>query len=331
MKAAYIKKYGHDPLTIGERPAPEVGPEDVLIQIKAASVNPIDFKMRDGKLKVIRPIQFPFILGHDCAGQVVQVGNKVSNFKIGDAVFSRPRSGRIGTFAEFIAVDQSDVAKMPGNISFEQAASIPLVGLTSVQALQDVANLRPGQKVLIQAGAGGIGTFAIQFAKHLGAEVWTTTSSKNIDFVKSLGADHIINYQQQSFETVVSNIDVVFDTLGGEALDKAFSVVKPGGWVISISGTPDYETGQDMELGFWKSLLLGLVGLKTNLKAKKAGVQYRFIFMKANGHQLSYIASLIEKGKIEPIIDKVFPLAECQAALDYSETGRARGKIIVSI
>lgn len=270
MKAAYIKNYGHDPVIIGDLPNPEVGPNDVSVKIRAASVNPIDFKMRDGKLKVIRPVQFPFILGHDCAGEVVQVGSQVSKFKVGDSVFSRPRSGRIGTFAEFIAIDQSDVARMPSTASFEEAASIPLVGLTSVQALQDVAQLRPGQKVLIQAGSGGIGTFAIQFAKHLGAEVWTTTSTKNIDFVKSLGADHIINYHEQKFEEVVSDMDVVFDTLGGEALDKAFSVVKPSGWVISISGAPDFETGQDMGLSFAKSLLLGLVGLSTNIKAKKS-------------------------------------------------------------
>jgi alcohol dehydrogenase len=330
MKAAYIKKYGHDPITLGERPAPEVGPNDVLVKINAASVNPIDFKVRDGKLRAISPMQFPLILGHDCAGEVVQVGNQVSKFKVGDSVFSRPRSGRIGTFAEFIAIDQSDVAKMPTTATFEEAASIPLVGLTSVQALQDVAQLRPGQKVLIQAGSGGVGSFAIQFAKHLGAEVWTTTSAKNLDFVKSLGADHIINYHKDKFEDVVSGMDVVFDTLGGEALDKAFSVVKPGGWVVSISGAPDYQTGEDMELGLGKRLLLGMVGLKTNIKAKMAGVQYRFIFMKANGHQLAQIAKLMESRKIQPMVDKVFPLSECQAALEYSESGRARGKIIVT-
>lgn len=332
MIAAYIEKYGHkEALKIGEFPVPAVGPEDILVKIHSASVNPIDFKVRDGMIRFLRSYQFPLILGHDCSGEVIQVGGQVTKFKVGDRIFARPQTGRIGTFAEFIAIDQSDAALMPSNISFSEAASLPLVGLTCWQALLEVAQLKPGQKVLIQAGSGGVGSFAIQLAKHIGAEVWTTTSGKNVDFVKSLGADHVINYQKEKFTDAGTKFDVIFDTLGGEALDQSFSVIKPGGWIVSISGSPDMRTAHDMELGLVKSLILGAVGLRTNKKAKAAHANYRFIFMKPNGDQLAQIGDLVAKGTIKPIVDKVFPLKDAQAAIEYSESGRARGKIIVQV
>lgn len=332
MIAAFINGYGHDQiLKLGELPTPEPGPNDVLVKIHAASVNPIDFKVRDGKLRFVRAYQFPLILGHDCAGEIIQVGKQVQRFKVGDRVFSRPGNGRTGTFAEYISIDQREIALMPANISYREAASLPLVGLTSWQALLDIAHLKAGQKILIHAGSGGVGTFAIQLAKHVGAEVWTTTSGKNIEFVRSLGADHIINYQEKKFEEQVRDMDVVFDTLGGEALEKSFQVTKPGGWVVSIAGMPDRETAQEMNLNFWKTSLLGLLGIKVHLKAQKAKVNYRFIFMKANGEELQQIAGLVEKGIIKPIVDKTFPLSECQSAIEYSASGRARGKIIVDV
>lgn len=330
MKAAYIESYGkNQTLKIGDFPAPVPSPNDVLVKIHAASVNPIDFKVRDGMIRIIRSYPFPLVLGHDGAGEVLDAGASVTKFKKGDRVFFRPRNDRIGTFTEFIAIDQSELALIPANLSYEEAASLPLVGLTSWQALVDVARLQPGQKILIQAGAGGVGTFAIQLAKHLGAEVWTTTSSRNTELVKSLGTDHVINYQKENFAEVVPQMDVVFDTLGGEALVKSLKVVKPGGWVVSISGAPDHRTARDMDLSFWKVLLLGAIGLSTNLKAKAAGVNYRFIFMKPLGHQLEQIAELAGQGRIRPVIDRVFPLTEAQSALALSESGKARGKIIV--
>ncbi|KYG65708.1 NADPH:quinone reductase [Bdellovibrio bacteriovorus] len=332
MIAAYIEKYGHEEkLKIGDFPMPTVGPQDVLVKIKSASVNPIDFKVRDGKVRFIRQEKFPLILGHDCSGEVIQIGSQVKKFKIGDRVFSRPRTERIGTFAEFIAIDESDVALMPANIGFHEAASIPLVGLTSWQAMYGVAHLKPGQKVLIQAGSGGIGTFAIQLAKHIGAEVWTTTSTKNVDFVKSLGADHVIDYKKQNFTEVVQDLDMIFDTLGGDSLEKDFSVIKPGGFIVSLSGSPDHRTGQELQLGFIKTLILGVVGLKANLKAKAAQAHYRFIFMKSNGEQLMQISNLIMQGKIKPTVDRVFSLKDCQEAIEYSESGRARGKIVIQV
>jgi alcohol dehydrogenase len=271
--AAFIDGYGQNQvLKVGNFPAPKPGPRDVLVKIHAASVNPVDFKLRDGKLCLLRPYRFPLILGHDCAGEVVQIGEKVTQFKIGDRIFSRPRTGRIGTFAEFIAIDQSEAAVMPLNLNYHEAASLPLVALTSWQALVDVAQLKRGQKILIQAGSGGIGTFAIQLAKHIGAEVWTTTSGKNLEFVKSLGADHVVNYRTEKFEERMNNLDVIFDTLGGEALGKSFRITRPNGWVVAISGQPDLPHASEMRLDIFRSLLLGVAGLRVNARARRAGV-----------------------------------------------------------
>jgi len=294
-------------------------------------VNPVDFKLRDGKLRLLRRYRFPLILGHDCAGEVVQVGEDVTQFKVGDRIFSRPRNGRIGTFAEFIAIDQSEAALMPPNLNYHEAASLPLVALTSWQALVDVAQLKPRQQLLIPAGSGGVGTFAIQLAKHIGAEVWTTTSGKNLEFVKSLGADHAINYQDEDFEKRVNDMDVVLDTLGGDSVDKSFTVIRPNGWLVSISGSPNYRTAKEMRLGIVRSLLLGIVGLGVNSKARKAVVNYRFIFMKPLGEELAQIAVLATRGVIRPIVDRIVPISESQSALEYSASGRARGKIVISV
>src|SRR5258705_1216886 len=265
-------------------------------QVHASSVNPVDFKLRDGKLRLLRRYRFPLILGHDCAGEVVQMGENVTRFKVGDRIFSRPRNGRIGTFAEFIAIDQREVALMPPKLNYHEAASLPLVALTSWQALVDVAKLKPRQQLLIPAGSGGVGTFAIQLAKHIGAEVWTTTSGKNLEFVKSLGADHAINYQDEDFEKRVNNLDVVFDTLGADSLDSSFAITRPNGWVVSIAGSPDNRNAEEMGLDMLRSLLLRVVGLRVNSRARRAGVNYRFIFMKPLGEELAQIAALISEG-----------------------------------
>jgi alcohol dehydrogenase len=330
--AAFIDGYGSDQvLRVGDVPAPKTGPSDILVRVHAASVNPVDFKLRDGKLRLLRRYRFPLILGHDCAGEVVQVGEDVTQFKVGDRIFSRPRNGRIGTFAEFIAIDQREAALMPPKLNYHEAASLPLVALTSWQALVDVAKLKPRQQLLIPAGSGGVGTFAIQLAKHIGAEVWTTTSGKNLEFVKSLGADHAINYQDEDFEKRVNNLDVVFDTLGGDSLDRSFAITRPNGWVVSIAGSPDYRNAKEMGLDMLRSLLLRVVGLRVNSRARRAGVNYRFIFMKPLGEELAQIAALISEGVIKPVVDRIFPISECQSAIEYSASGRARGKIVISL
>lgn len=332
MQAAFISKYGPtEKLAFAEVDIPQCGDADVLVKIHAASLNPIDFKVRDGKIKFIRSYSFPLILGHDLAGVVSAVGSKVTRFKIGDKVYSRPRNDRIGSLAQFIAVDENELAHMPKNLTFEEAASIPLVGLTSWQALFDVAGMKRGDRVFIQAGAGGIGTFAIQLAKHFGAHVMTTTSSRNMDFVRSLGADEIVDYKTQKFEEVLQNVDIVFDTLGGDALYKSFQALRPGGWVVSISGDPDQRLAADMHLGFLKREILRLVGRKANKLAAKAQANYRFIFMHPSGQQLAQITQLVEDGKIKPIIDKVFSFEEAQKAMDYLELGHSRGKVVIKI
>jgi NADPH:quinone reductase-like Zn-dependent oxidoreductase len=240
MKAFVVERYGDaDTVRAGDVPDPQVGDDDVLVRIRAASVNPLDLKTRDGDLKAILPYRVPFVLGNDLAGEVVAVGASVTRFAVGDEVYARPDKNRIGTFAELIAIHQDDVAAKPTTLTMEKAASIPLVGLTSWQALVERANLQPGQKVLIHAGSGGVGTIAIQLAKHLGASVATTTSTANIDLVRGLGADVVVDYKKQAFETILHDHDVVLDTLGGETLDKSLQVLKPGGKVISIAGPPD--------------------------------------------------------------------------------------------
>ena len=332
MIAAFIDGYGQDRvLRVGDFPAPMPGPSDILVRVHAASVNPVDFKLRDGKFRLLRRYRFPLILGHDCAGEVVQIGEKVTRFRVGDRIFSRPRNGRIGTFAEFIAIDQSEAAFMPPNLNYHEAAGLPLVGLTSWQALVDTAKLKPRQRILIHAGSGGIGTFAIQLAKHIGAEVWTTTSGKNLEFVKSLGADHAINYQNEDFEKRVNDVDVVFDTLGGTSLDKSFSITLRNGWVVSIAGSPDFRTAKEMDLDIMRSLLLRVVGLRVNAKARRAGVNYRFIFMKSLSEELAQIATLVAKGVIKPVVDRIVPISDCQSAIEYSASGRARGKVIIAV
>ncbi|WP_419392745.1 NADP-dependent oxidoreductase [Cytobacillus praedii] len=331
MKAMVIDKYGKFPMRLAEIPTPEIGENEVLAEIHATSVNPVDFKIRDGKVKLLVKYKMPLILGNDFSGVIAKVGGKVTRFKVGDEIYARPRKSKIGTFAEYIAIHEDDIALKPKNLSFEEAASIPLVGLTSYQALGDIMQLQKGQKILIQAGAGGVGTFAIQLAKLMGATVATTASVAGANLVKSLGADEIINYKTEKFEESLKNYDAVFDTLGGEILEKSFEVIKSGGKIVSVSGLPNARFGKEYGSGFFKTLLFSAASHKLSKLEKKHNVQYTFLFMKPSGEQLRIIADFIETGKIKPIIDRVFPFEDAQKAMEYAETGRAKGKVIVKI
>ncbi|OMC75428.1 NADPH:quinone reductase [Paenibacillus odorifer] len=331
MKAMIIKKYGNSPLQLADIPTPAVGDYDVLAEIHAASINPIDFKVRDGKVRTLLKYNMPLVLGNDFSGIVIQVGKNVKKFKIGDEIYGRPRKDRIGTFAEYISVHEEDIALKPHNLSFEEAASIPLVGLTSYQALHDILQLTAGQKVLIQAGAGGVGTFAIQLAKTMGIYVATTTSDAGAELVKSLGADQIINYKTEAFDKILQNYDGVFDTIGGETLEKAFKTVKQGGQIVSVSGLPNARFGKEYGAGFIKTNIFRLITWKLSKLEAKHKVKYSFLFMKPSGSQLEIISELIESGQIKPVIDQVFPFVEAQKAMEYSESGRAKGKIILKI
>jgi len=331
MRAMVIDKYGKVPMRLAEMPAPEMEDYEVLAEIHAASINPIDFKIRDGKVKLLLKYKMPLILGNDFSGVVVKAGAKVTRFQVGDEIYARPRKSKIGTFAEYIAVHEDDIALKPKNLTFEEAASIPLVGLTTYQAFADILQLDKGQKILIQAGAGGVGTFAIQLAKVMGATVATTASVAGTDLVKSLGADEIINYKTEKFEDMLKNYDAVFDTLGGESLEKSFDILKDGGKIVSVSGLPNARFAKEYGSGFFKTLLFSLATKKLTALEKKHNVQYTFLFMEPSGEQLRILANYIETGKIKPVIDKVFPFGDAQKAMEYAESGRAKGKIILKI
>ncbi|MGH1295552.1 NADP-dependent oxidoreductase [Bacillus pretiosus] len=331
MKAMIIDKYGKVPMRMAEVPTPEINEYEVLAEIHAASINPIDFKIRDGKVKMLLKYEMPLILGNDFSGVIVKVGSKVTRFKVGDEIYARPRKNKIGTFAEYIAIHEDDIALKPENLSFEEAASIPLVGLTSYQALHDIMQLQKGQKILIHAGSGGVGTFAIQLAKIMGATVTTTASEAGANLVKSLGADEIVNYKTENFEEILKDYDAVFDTIGGTTLEKSFNIIKSGGNIVSVSGMPNARFGKEFGSGFFKTLLFSLASKKITALEKKHNAQYSFLFMKPSGDQLRIIANYIEVGKIKPVIDRVFPFEDAQKAMEYSEAGRAKGKIIVKI
>lgn len=331
MRAMIINSYGKVPMHLEEMPMPEVGEYEVLAEIHAASINPVDFKIRDGELKLLVKYKMPLILGNDFSGVVAKVGAKVTRFEVGDEIYARPRKSKIGTFAEYIAIHEDDIALKPKNLSFEEAASIPLVGLTSYQALKDIMQLQKGQKILIQAGAAGVGTFAIQLAKILGATVATTASEAGANLVRSLGADEIINYKTENFEEVLKNYDAVFDTLGSEVLEKSFEVIKSGGKLVSVSGLPNARFGKEYGSGFLKTMLFSVASHKLTKLEKKHNVQYTFLFMKQSGEQLRIITNYIETGKIKPIIDRVFLFENAQNAVEYVETGRAKGKVILKM
>lgn len=332
MKAIVIENYGKNaPLVLTEQPMPSVGEHDVLVEIHAASLNPIDFKIKEGKVKFLLSYKFPLILGNDFSGVVVKVGERVKAFKPGDEVYGRPRKSRIGTLAEFIAVHEDDIWLKPQNLTFEEAASIPLVGLTTYQAFSDILHLQKGQKILIHAGSGGVGTFAIQLAKRMGAFVATTASDKGYELVKSLGADLIINYKKENFEELLTGYDAVFDTLGGDVLEKSFRILKPGGQIVSVSGMPNARFGKEANLGWMKTAMLSIVSRKITALERKTQTKYHFLFMKASGAQLKILTEMIEAGQIKPVIDKVYQLKDTAQAFDYLESGRAKGKVIVKV
>ena len=332
MKAFVVDKYNKKGiLRLAEMPEPELGDNDVLVEIHAAGVNLLDAKIKTGEFKPILPYRPPFILGHDVAGKVISVGSKVRKFKSGDEIYARPRDGRIGTFAEFIAINQADVALKPENLSMEEAASIPLVGLTAWQVLVERAGLKKGQKVFIQAGSGGVGTFAIQLAKHLGATIATTAGAASADLVRGLGADVVVDYRKDDFEKALSGYDVVLNSQDAKTLEKSLNVLKPGGKLISISGPPDPEFAREKGLNMMLRLILRLLSRGIRTKARRRGMTFSFLFMWAQGDQLGKITSLIESGTIRPVVDRVFPFEATNEALAYVESGRAKGKVVIKV
>lgn len=332
MKAYTLNRYGKkEKLQLTHLPEPSVKETDVLVQVYSAGVNVLDSKIKAGEFKLILPYKPPFVLGHDVAGVITQVGSQVRKFKIGDEIYARPSDHRIGTFAEYIAIDENDVAPKPKNLSMDEAASIPLVALTSWQALVKIANLKKGEKVFIQAGSGGVGTIAIQIAKHLRATVATTGSEKSFGLLKSLGADVLIDYKNQDFETVLKDYDVVLNSQNTKTLEKSIRILKPNGKAISISGPPTPEFAADINAPWFVKLILSLISSGIRKKAAGRGVNYSFLFMKSSGQQLGDIAGLIEAGIIKPVIDKVFTFEQTNEAMEYVESGRAKGKVVIKV
>ena len=326
MKALQIVKYGEikDSLAFNEVSKPTVQANDVIIEVKAAAINPIDKSIILGNLQGMLPIPLPSTSAYDVSGIVVEIGNEVSNFEIGDLVYSRVPQEQMGTLAEFVAVTSNAVSKKPGNISFEEAASLPLTGLTALQALE-YAGIKENDKVLIHAGSGGVGSFAIQYAKAKGAYVYTTTSTSNLEWVTELGADKVIDYKTEDYKAIVKDADIVFDTLGKNYTTEAFAVVKKGGMVVSVAGPLDEENAKMFGMADYK-----LPTELSNLVSEKEAA-YKFIFMHPNGSHLDEIKALVEDDKIKPIIDKVYPFSESVEAFTHLATGRAKGKIVVKI
>jgi NADPH:quinone reductase-like Zn-dependent oxidoreductase len=332
MKAFSIKKYDKKgALELADFPTPIIKDNEVLVEIHAAGLNLLDAKIKSGEFKLILPYKLPIILGHDVAGVITKVGKNVKRFKLGDEIYARVSDFHIGTFAEYIAIGEDDLALKPKNLSMEEAASIPLVALTAWQALVENAKLKKGQKVFIQAGSGGVGTIAIQLAKHLGATVATTASEKSFEMLKNLGADVLINYKKEDFETILKDYDVVLNSQDNKTLEKSLRVIKSGGKTISISGPPTKEFAKAIGANWLIKTILSLVSFGIVKKAKKLNVGYSFLFMRANGAQLKEITSLIEAGTIIPVVDKVFPFNQTNQALEYVESGRAKGKVVVKV
>lgn len=331
MQAAQITHYRQTTPTLQTIPIPTPRDHEVLVKIKAASINPIDLKTMAGGLKLLLTYPMPLTIGSDFAGEVVAVGKRVTQFKVGDAVYGRPQKNHIGTFADYIAVATADIALMPRHLTYQEAAAIPLVGLTSYQALHDLMHLTPGQKVLIQGGAGGIGTIAIPLAKRMGAYVATTASRKNFELVTRLGADRAIDYHTEDFAETLTDYDAVFDTRGGTTLEQAFRVVKPGGTVVSVSGLPTAKFAKDYGLPRWKRALFALAAHKLTRLARQTKTRYHFLFMTPSGRQLQVLTDLIEQDAWHPTIDRTFPLSQVDQALAHARGGHARGKIILNI
>lgn len=332
MKALILKRYGRpDQIAFADIPRPTIKPDEMLVQVHAAGLNPIDTMIPKGTFKPILRLQLPATMGSDLAGVVVEVGSRVTRFKPGDSVFASTFELGTGSLAEYAAVPESAAAIKPENLDFVQAASIPMVGLTSWQALKERAGLKPGQKVFIPAGSGGIGTFAIQLAKHLGAQVGATTSTGNVELVRSLGADEVIDYKKQEFEDVLQDYDVVLGTIRGDGIEKSLQILKPNSRVVSLIGPPDAAFARARGMNFFMKFVFGLMSGKIIRQARKRGIAYSFLFANPDGRQLAEIGELLNAGRIHPVIDKVFPFDQAKEALAYLEKGRAKGKIVVQM
>ncbi len=333
MRAFVLSSYGGPECTaLIDVPQPSPRPGEFLVRVHAAGLNPVDFKTRAGVLKIIHGYPLPIVMGHELSGVIEAVGPGVMRFAKGDRVFARVDKDIMGAFAEYAVVHEDHAARMPASLDFPAAAAVPLAALTALQALRDELHLSAGQRVFIPGGAGGVGTFAIQIAKHLRAHVATTASPRGEGLVTRLGADVVIDYTRERFEEKLSGYDCAFDLLGGDTLARLWPVLKPGGRVVSIAGLPEPLTAQkDLGRGIGLAALFWVASLTTRVRAARHGCTYRFLIMHPSGADLAYLASLIDANKLQVVIDRVFPFAEAKEAMAYLETGRAKGKVVLAM
>jgi NADPH:quinone reductase-like Zn-dependent oxidoreductase len=331
MRAYVLKRYGGpEGSALMNVPAPAMRPRDVLVAVHAAGLNPVDFKFREGKLRAILWPRLPFVLGNELAGEVAAVGGAVTRFRVGERVFARVAKERAGAFAEQACVDENHVAHMPRNLDFAAAAAVPLAALTALQALRDELDVKSGQKVFVSGGAGGVGTFAIQIAKWLGAQVTTTASKRGEALVRSLGCDEVVDYTVEDISRVVDRFDTGFDLVGGKTLQQMFDIMKPGTRIVSVAGVPEPQTAiRDMDGRRALSAAFWLLSYGIRSRARRAGVSYRYLFMHPSGRDLAQLAELIEHGRLKVIVDRTYPFAQISEALAYVESGRAKGKVVV--
>ena len=333
MQGYVLRRYGHPGvMELREVSRPAAGPGEVLVRVRAAGLNPIDHKTRDGGLRVITRLRLPLVVGSELAGEVAAVGPGVTRFAVGDRVFARVDKRRLGAFTEHAVVAQDLVAAMPASLGFVEAASLPLAGLTALQALRDELKVAPGDRVLVTGGAGGVGTLAIQLAVWLGAEVTTTASVRGTALVRSLGATRVVDYRSERFADVLHDYDGAFDLTGGQDLTDAFTILEPGRTVVSVAGLPDATTARvDLDAGPLKAGLLWAASTAIRRRARRAGVRYRYLFMHPSGADLAVLAGLVDGGQLRPVVDRTFPFADISRAFAYLERGRAKGKVVVEL
>jgi len=330
MREFVVEKYGRSGLRAAHVPQPSVGPHDVLVRVRAASINPLDKMIRNGEFKLLLKYKTPFVLGHDVAGVVEQVGADVRDYRIGDEVYSRPRDLRIGTFAEYIAIHHADLALKPKSLTMNEAATVPLVALAAWQSLVDLAQVKPGQKVLVHGGAGGLGSTVVQLARHLGAHVATTAHGRDEETVRGFGAHEVFDYTKLDFANFLSGYDVVLDSVGGGNLAKSLTVLRPGGLAISVVGPPDAAFAEQLGRPILRPVL-SLLSRKVRARARQLGVRYAFFFMRASGAGLRTLAALYDSAALRPVLDRTFPFDDTLDAMAYVEQGRAKGKVVITM
>jgi NADPH:quinone reductase-like Zn-dependent oxidoreductase len=332
MQAYVLTRYGDaTAMELRDVPNPAAAAGEVLIRVRAAGLNPVDYKIRQGKLRMVTRLDLPQVAGSELSGVVEAVGAGVTRFAVGDRVFARVDKKKLGAYAAYAVVHETLVAKMPESLDFADAAGLPLAGLTALQALRDELGVTMGDKVFISGGAGGVGTLAIQLAVWMGAEVATTASPRGEELVRSLGATTVIDYQTQKFKDILSDYDAAFDLTGGQDLPDTFTILKPGAKTVSVAGVPEPATAADMDKGSLMAAVFWAASAKIRSQARRRGVGYRYLFMHPSGEDLGLLAGLVDKGELRPVTDRVFPFGEIADAFAYVEQGRAKGKVVVQM